>query len=224
MAVDKPAKAILVTSPDTGEGKSITLANLGVIMAQADLRTVIVDTDLRRPVMHKVFQVPNQEGLTDLLRSPSLQIDNQLKDTGVENLQVITSGPLPPNSSELLGSQRMVELIHQLEGIADVVIFDSPPVLAVTDAVVLSGRVSGVILIIEVGRTRRDTANQAIDRLRQVGAYLLGGVLNRVPRSGGGYYHYPYYARGTGPEVIEHSVEQEQAEQRRWWQRLPALR
>ncbi len=224
MAVDQPVKTILVTSPDAGEGKSVTLANLGVIMAQADLRTVVVDTDLRRPVMHKIFQVPNQEGLTDLLRSPGFEIGDQLKDTGVENLQVITSGPLPPNSSELLGSQRMAELIQQLEEIADVVLFDSPPVLAVTDAVVLASRVGGVVLVVEAGRTRRDTTNQAIERLQQVGANVLGGVLNRVPHKGGGYYHYPYYAHGGGREVVEYPVEQEQAEQRRWWQRLPILR
>lgn len=224
MSVDQPVKSILVTSPDAGEGKSITVANLGVIMAQADFRTVIVDTDLKRPVMHKVFQIPNQEGLTDLLRSPNPQIEDQLKDTGVENLQIITSGPLPPNSSEMLGSQRMAELIQKLEEIADVVLFDSPPVLAVTDAAVLASRVSGVILVIEAGRTRRDATNQAIDRLQQVGAYLLGGVLNRGPRSGGGYYSYPYYARNAGHEVIEHSVSPEQADQRRWWQRLPVLR
>jgi capsular exopolysaccharide synthesis family protein len=224
MAVDEPAKAILVTSPDVGEGKSVTVANLGVIMAQADLRTIIVDTDLRRPVMHKLFQVPNQEGLTDLLRSPGFEIGDQLKDTGVENLQVITSGPLPPNSSELLGSRRMAELIQQLEKIADVVLFDSPPVLAVTDAVVLASRVNGVVLVVEAGRTRRDTTHQAIERLQQVGANVLGGVLNRVPHKGGGYYHYPYYAHGGRREVDEYPVEQEQAEQRRWWQRLPILR
>jgi len=224
MAVDQPVKTILVTSPDSGEGKSVTVANLGVIMAQADLKTVIVDTDLRRPVMHKIFQLPNQEGLTDLLRSTGVEIDDQLKDTGVENLRVITSGPLPPNSSELLGSKRMAELIQHLEDRADVILFDSPPVLAVTDAVVLAGRVSGVILVIEAGRTRCDTTNQAIDRLRQVSANLLGGVLNRVPRSGGGYYNYPYYTRSAGREMIEHSTEQEQTERRRWWQRLPVMR
>jgi len=224
MAVDQPVKTILVTSPDSGEGKSVTVANLGVIMAQADLKTVIVDTDLRRPVMHKIFQLPNQEGLTDLLRSPGVELHDQLKDTGVENLQVITSGPLPPNSSELLGSQRMAELIQHLEESADVILFDSPPVLAVTDAVVLASRVSGVVLVIEAGRTRRDTTNQAIERLQQVGANLLGGVLNRVPHKGGGYYNYPYYTRSAGREVIEHSMEQEQTEQRRWWQRLPVLR
>ena len=175
--------------------------------------------------MHKLFQVPNQEGLTDLLRSPGFEIGDQLKDTGVENLQVITSGPLPPNASELLGSQRMAELIQQLEKIADVILFDSPPVLAVTDAVVLASRVDGVVLVIEAGRTRRDTINQTIERLRQVGANVLGGVLNRVPHKGKGYYGHPYYVRGTGREVIEqHPVEQQQAEQRRWWQRLPILR
>jgi succinoglycan biosynthesis transport protein ExoP len=220
-AVDQPAKTILITSPDAGEGKSITVANLGVIMAQAELRTVVVDADLRRPVLHKIFQIPNQTGLTDLLRLPGSEIDDQMQDTGVDNLKVITSGPLPPNSSELLGSQRMAELMKRLREKADVVLFDSPPVLAVTDAVVLAGRADGVVLVTEAGRTRREATKQAVERLRQVGANLLGGVLNRVPRSGRGYYyHYPYYARSGDGEPA--TPQAEQTMQRRWWQRLHA--
>lgn len=220
MAVDEPAKSILVTSSNLGEGKSVTVANLGVVMARAGLRTMIVDADLRQPVMHKLFQVPNLGGLTDLLRSPELEIGDQLKDTGVENLQLLTSGPLPPNSSELLGSRRMGELIQRLDGEADVVIFDSPPVLPVTDAVALSSQVDGVILVIQAGRTRRDAIRQAVKRLQQVQANLLGGVLNQVSRRGS-YYHYPYYARGDQPEL---AAQADQTGQRRWWQRLPVLK
>ncbi len=221
MEVDRPAKSILVSSSSPGEGKSITAINLAITMAQADLRTIIVDADLRIPVIHKIFQVPNSGGLTDLLRSQPFKVDDYLKNTGVDNLQVITSGPLPPNSSEMLGSQRMGELIHHLGEIADVVIFDSPPVLAVADAAVLSQRVDGVVLVIESRRARRDMAQQAVNRLRQVGAHLLGCVLNRVSGQGLDQHYYAYYTRSSERGLPEQVGEEKQ---RPWWQRLPALK
>jgi non-specific protein-tyrosine kinase len=189
-----PTTSILVTSPGTGEGKSITAANLGVVMAQADLRTIIVDSDLRIPRMHKIFRVPNSEGLTDLLRSPGLEVGDYLQDTGTENLRVITSGPLPTNSSEMLGSARMDELVQRLEKLADVIIFDSPPVLAVADAAVLSQRVDGVVLVLDAGRTHRAAARHAAERLRSLGANILGTVLNRVSgRDAAYHYYYSHY-------------------------------
>jgi non-specific protein-tyrosine kinase len=164
-------------------------------MAQSNLRTVIVDTDLRQPVMHKIFRVSNLEGVTDLLRSPQLDLDSQLKDTGIENLKIVTSGPLPPNSAEMLGSQRMAELTQRLKETADVIIFDSSPVLAVTDAAVLSSRVDGVVLVTQAKRTRRDAARQTIRRLNQVGANILGSVLNQVPGRGDHYNARSLYTR-----------------------------
>ena len=197
MSVDQPIKSMLVTSPEAQEGKSVTAANLGIIMAQANLKTIVVDADLRRPSLHKIFQVPNGAGLTDLIRSPDPELGNYLKDTGVENLQVITSGPLPPNSSEMLGSRRMAELIQRLEQLADILIFDSPPLLAVTDAAVLSSRVDGVILVTQANRTRRETARQAVMRLQQVGAHVLGATLNGVSGRNGSAHHYRYYTRSS---------------------------
>jgi capsular exopolysaccharide synthesis family protein len=194
MSIDRPVKSIMVTSPTPGEGKSFTVANLGIAMAQAGLKTIIVDTDLRRPVQHQVFTVPNLEGLTDLLRSPEPEINSHLKHTGFENLQVITCGTLPPNPSEVLGSQRMGQLLAGLNEMADVVIYDSPPVVAVADATVLSRRVDGVVLVIEARQTRRDVARQAIVNLQQAGAHMLGGVLNRASYKRGSYHYYHYYA------------------------------
>jgi capsular exopolysaccharide synthesis family protein len=134
---------------------------------------------------------------------------------------VITSGPLPPNSSEMFGSRRMAELVKRLEELADVVIFDSPPVLAVTDAIVLSQRVGGVVLVVEAGRTRREAVAQAMSRLRQVGAHLLGGVLNRASGQGLDSHYRTYYTRsserGLSGQVLE-------GKPRRWWQRLPVLK
>jgi len=212
MAVDHPTKTLIVTSPSLGEGKSTTAANLGVIMAQADLRTIVVDADLRRPSLHKIFQVPNAGGLTDLLRSPELELADQLKRTEFENLQIITSGPLPPNAAELLGSQRMGRLLKQLADMADIVIFDTPPVLSVTDATVLAGRVDGVVLVIQAKRTRRDAARQAVQRLQQVGATVLGTVLNQSGKGSGYYYSY-YTQTGSRP-----AKPPRRTPQRRWWQ------
>ena len=216
--IDQSTQSIMVTSPNPGEGKSITTANLGVIMAQANLRTIIVDADLRRPIMHKIFQLSNLEGVTDLIRSSEVDLTSQLKDTGVENLKVITSGSLPPNPSEMLGSQRMTELLQQLKEMADIVILDSPPTLPVTDAVVLSSRVDGVILVAQAKHTRRGATKQAVARLEHVGARLLGGVLNKVSGKGD-YNHYSYYTRTKSM-----LTNQSQSFWRRFWQRLPVLR
>jgi capsular exopolysaccharide synthesis family protein len=194
MAVDQPIKSILITSPEASAGKSTIAANLAVAMAQANRTTIIVDTDLRRPVIHKFFNISNSEGLTDLLSSPALEINGELRETGIDNLRVITSGPLPPNPSELLGSQKMVHLLQRLEEMADVVIFDSPPTLVVTDASALANQVDGVILVTQAGHTRRGAAHQAIKGLLQVRAKILGGVLNGVFNKGlGDSYYYSYH-------------------------------
>jgi non-specific protein-tyrosine kinase len=215
MSVDRPIKSMLVSSSTPGEGKSFTVANLGITMAQADLKTIIVDTDLRRPVQHQVFTVPNTEGLTDLLRSPELEFESYLRDTTVENLQVLPCGTLPPNPAELLGSQRMARLMADLNEIADVVIYDSPPAVAVTDAAVLSSRVDGVVLVFEAGKTSRDVAKQAVKNLEQASVSLLGGVLNRVSQKRGGYYyHYSSDKRKAGVR-LDHSG------RRRIWRWLP---
>ena len=222
MTIDQSIQSMMITSPNPGEGKSVTAANLGVIMAQADLKTVIIDADLRRPTLHKAFRVSNLEGLTDLLRLAKADVRDQLKDTGIENLQVITSGPLPPNPSEMLSSQRMVDLMQQLKEMADVVIFDSPPVLAVTDAAVLSSRVDGVILVTLAKRTRRNAARQAMERLQHVGGNVLGSVLNQVSRRGD-RSHYAYYTRGAGGRTL--AVGQlDQSKWRRLRQRLLVLK
>jgi non-specific protein-tyrosine kinase len=207
MAVDQPAKSILITSSNPGEGKSVTAANLSIIMAQAFLKTILVDADLRQPNIHKFFGIPNKKGLTDLIRLPEIELEECLTDTGIENLQVLTSGSLPPNPAEILGSQRLVELLQYLEERADVIIFDSPPVMAVTDAVVLSSQVDGVILVVKAKRTRHNIAQEAIKRLQQVGANVMGGVLNQVPgRKQYNSSHYKYTDTATT--------------KRRWWQSL----
>ena len=193
-SVDKPVRSLLVTSAGPSEGKSTTAANLAVVMAQTGQRVVLVDTDLRRPVMHKVFGVANNTGLTSaLLNGEQVVLDGHLQGTEVENLSLLTSGPIPPNPSELLGSQRMGRLVEKLAGQADLVIFDSPPVLAVTDAAVMGRQVDGVVLVVDAGQTREQVLGQAAGELQKTGANLLGVVLNRLDSRRGGYYYYYYY-------------------------------
>jgi succinoglycan biosynthesis transport protein ExoP len=220
MSVDEPSKSYLVTSAVRGEGKSFVTANLGVVMAQAGHSTIIVDTDLRSPVQHEIFHLQNPKGLTDLLREPELSASNFLESTQVPGLRVLTSGALPPNPSELIGSQRMKQVMAELAEIADVVIYDSPPAVIVADAAILSERVDGAVFVINVGKTRREVIQQAIYNLRQAEANLFGAVLNRVSKKTHSYYYHGYYyKRGT--------TEAEQAEMswlQRWAKQLPFVK
>lgn len=185
--IDKPKSAILVTSPARGDGKSTTAANLAIAMAINGRETVIVDSDLRKPVQHRIFRLPNGRGLTHQLRDPDAAIDDCLQGAEVDRLQLLSSGALPPNPSELLGSRRMETLIDQLMQAADVVIFDSPPAALLADAAALSKRVDGVVLVVSAGKTRRDEARRAISNLEQAGATILGVVLNRSTENSGSY-------------------------------------
>jgi capsular exopolysaccharide synthesis family protein len=193
---DHPVKVLLTTSPMSGEGKTTTVANLGAVFARAGASTIIVDADLRKPRQHKMFQLDNRTGLTTTLVSDDGdQMETNLKESGVPNLRILSSGPRPPNPSELLSSERMNGLLEKLRGQADVVIFDTPPCLAVSDAAVLANRVDGVLLVLEAGKTRREAAVRAKEALEQIGARLLGVVLTKIPakRRGYGYYYYYYY-------------------------------
>lgn len=194
-SVDNPVKTLLVTSSSPGEGKSTTTANLAVVLAQTGQKVIVVDTDLRRPVLHKVFEVPNNTGLTTALLGDATQASAHLQVTEIENLSVLTSGPIPPNPSELLGSHRMKTLVETLSGLADIVIFDSPPVLAVTDAAVLARQVDGVLLVADAGHTKEHALAAAANELQKTGGNLLGVALNRLDaRRGYNYYYYYYYS------------------------------
>jgi capsular exopolysaccharide synthesis family protein len=187
-------------------------------MAQAGKSVVLVDADLRRPLVHKIFQVPNKEGLTNsLLFGPTA--NGRLQETGIDNLRVLTSGPLPPNPSELLGSQKMEALIEELKKEADIVVFDTPPGLPVTDAAVLATKVDGVVVVADAGKTRRSAVGQVADNLRKVGANIMGVAVNRLsPRGSGRYYYYYYY---------HYRYAQDSVRRRRaylpWYQRIPLI-
>jgi non-specific protein-tyrosine kinase len=192
-AVDNPPRALLVTSSSPSEGKSTTLANLGVVMAQQGQRVVLVDSDLRRPTLHRLFQLPNHAGLTNALLHEHPSALDFMQPTKVENLSVLTTGPLPPNPAELLGSARFGELLKDLRAHTDVILLDSPPALAVTDAPVLARQVDGVLLVVDAGATRRQWAANAQETLNKVGAKVLGVAVNRLKLKGSGYYYYYHY-------------------------------
>jgi non-specific protein-tyrosine kinase len=189
-SVDRPLRTLVVTSPSLFEGKTTTVANLGIVLAQSGKSVVMVDADLRRPRLHRIFHLPGNSGLTEVLTQTELAFDGQLQPAGIEDLRLLTSGPLPPNPSELLGSQKMALVIEALKAEADLVIFDTPPVLAVTDAAVLASQADGVLLIAEAGKTRRAAAVRALENLQQVGANVVGGVLNKFAAGRSETYYY----------------------------------
>lgn len=196
-SIDKPIKTILVSSGSPGEGKSITAANLAVTMAQAGYRTVLMDCDLRKPTQQKLFGTSNDMGLTNGLLSHA-NLNTFLRPVRVENLRLLTTGPLPPNPAELLGSHSMTELFRLLQDDSDVVIVDSPPILAVADAAILSRAADGVLLVVDSGQTKREPAQRAKEALETAGARVLGIVLNRMSVAGG-YYSYDnrYYTSAS---------------------------
>lgn len=195
--VDRPPRSIVLSSANAGEGKSVVTANLASVLAAAGQPTVLVDADLRRPMVASIFDLDPAIGLTQVLAG-DVRLDDAVQETGVDNLQVITAGRIPPNPSELLGSQKMQQLVADLVDRGHLVLIDAPPLLPVTDAGLLSGTVDGTILVLSVGRTYKEQARLAAKILDQVGGHLLGTVLNRAPLKGIGAVVYGYgYGHGS---------------------------
>lgn len=201
-AVDQPRRALLVTSSTPLDGKSTISANLAVVLAQAGNRVLLVDADLRRSTQHELFDLPNKRGLTDLLLELDLNngqdearfmVEDIAQMTRVEGLFLLTSGRVPPNPSELLGSVKLHHLINLLRQQFDYLVFDSPPVLSVTDSVVLSTQVDGVILVLRANKSRRAYTRQMVQTLRDVKANLIGVVLNDLKTRHAGYGSFYYY-------------------------------
>lgn len=184
-ALDRPVESLIVTSAAPNEGKSEVLANLAVTMAQGERRTILVDADLRRPGLHEVFGVPNERGLTTMILEEQALDDPPLLEVGVENLLLVPSGPLPPNPADVLGSGKMEQVIEAFKERADVILFDAPPVVAVTDAAVLGTKVDGVLLVVAAGRTRREHAERAKELLERVNVRIIGAVLSEARQATG---------------------------------------
>jgi capsular exopolysaccharide synthesis family protein len=199
-------QAIVVASPGPADGKSTTAANLAITFAQQGQRTLLIDADLRRAVLDRAFNVARSPGLTEVIIG-EMAFDTVVHATEVPNLSIVASGQFPPNPAELLGSARMQEILHEAKARFDIVLLDSPPLLAVTDAAVLSTMVDGVVLVIRTGRTKRDAVRRALGHIRSVRGRLLGAVLNDVDmRSGAyygsyGHYYYSYYGNERRDET-----------------------
>jgi capsular exopolysaccharide synthesis family protein len=198
---DSNVKCLLITSPGPREGKTTTSVNLGTTLAQMGFKTILIDTDLRRPALHRFFDLEKKKGLTNILFEGAQQ-ENIHQPPDIENLYVMPSGILPPNPSELLGSQRMKALLDHLKQNFDFIILDSPPIIAVTDAQILAPEVDGVLLVVRAGASQLDAVKRAKTLIATAKAKLLGVVLNDVRAEhtyGSYYYYYNYeYSYGTG--------------------------
>lgn len=205
--LDKELKSIVITSAIDKEGKTTTIANLGIVLAKSGKRVLIVDADMRKPNIHKIFDVLNIRGLSELLLEDG-NPEDYIKKSQIEGLDLLLSGTVPPNPSEMLGSRRMKVLAARLKDAYDIVLYDAPPVGIVTDAQILATLADGTILVLIAGKTDKRAVEYAVSLLRKVKANVIGTVLNRVPVKEGGYYQYNYYS------VNSISHDQEEAEVR----------
>lgn len=187
--IDTELKTLMVTSSSPGEGKSTTAANLAVVLAQQGKKVLLVDADLRKPTVQYTFRVNNTLGLTSVLTRQQT-MEDAVRTTDIDHLSVLPSGPIPPNPAELLGSVAMIGFIKQATEVYDTVVFDTPPVLAVTDAQVMTNQCDGTVLVVRSGHTENEAALQAKELLNKAKGKLLGVVLNRKPVKSSNYYYY----------------------------------
>ncbi|MFC5465589.1 CpsD/CapB family tyrosine-protein kinase [Lederbergia graminis] len=188
-AVDEEIRTLMVTSSGPGEGKSTTTANIAIVFAQQGKRVLLVDGDLRKPTVHYTFGMTNAAGLTNVL-TRQMSLTEATKESDVSGLSVLTSGPVPPNPAELLSSKLMTSFIEEAKEHFDTIIFDTPPVLAVTDAQVLANQCDGTVLVISSGKTEIESAQKTKELLTAAKAKLLGVVLNRKKMDNSSYYYY----------------------------------
>jgi non-specific protein-tyrosine kinase len=182
MSVDRPVSAILITSVNESEDRSLVAANLAVTFAQAGNSTIIVDANLRQPAQHEVWGLANEQGLTTMLTEDRALAAPPLQTTEIPNLSVLTSGNLPPIPADLLSSQRINDVIGVLKARANYIVFDSPSALSSTDAALLGVKLDGALLVVRAGNTRRDHTLRAQQALERVHVRMLGAILTNAPR------------------------------------------
>jgi succinoglycan biosynthesis transport protein ExoP len=210
-SLDKPLQRILITSSGPGEGKSTIASNLAVVLAQEGRKVILVDCDLRKPTIHKRLKVANRYGVSDLMLQSSFEnLNDFLLETDVPTLKLLTTGAIPPNPAEMLSSEKMERLLTALQGVADVLVIDAPPVSLVTDAMILARKVDGVLLVVDAVSTKVKAAAHAVEQLHRGAANVFGVALNRLDLKkkgyyyyGGYYYHnYQYYGESAKPQSI----------------------
>lgn len=193
---DNPLRVIALTSSIAAEGKSLVLANLAISMAQNRKKVIIIDGDMRKPMQHKFFDQPNYNGLSNILTG-EIAFEEGLRETGIDGVKLITTGAIPPNPAELINSRRMEELIKKAREEADLVFIDTPPVVAVTDAAILSDKVDGTILVVASHQTDQSIMLKAKDILDKAHARILGVILNKYPAHQSQNYQYYYYGESS---------------------------
>ncbi|SEF80778.1 CpsD/CapB family tyrosine-protein kinase [Paenibacillus sp. UNC499MF] len=191
-SIDRKITTLLVTSAQPAEGKSTTVSNLAITYAQEEKKVLLIDADLRKPTMHKLFGISNRSGLTNLLLGDA-PIHEVAIPSHLPNLHLIPSGPATPNPAEMLASKRMTQFIEQAKTEYDIVLIDSPPILAVTDAQILATKCEGVILVLNYGKVKREVARRAVDSLEHVGVKPLGVVINNKTNTKNSSSYYSYY-------------------------------
>ncbi len=193
---DKPLKFIGVTSAIPSEGKSTTISNLAVVMAMDGKKVLLIDCDMRKPMIHRIFELPNR-GVTNCIAT-GVSVESVIRKEVSPNLDILTSGPVPPNPSEMIGSEKMTSLLKQAGESYDYVLIDLPPVLPVTDAAVMSAKIDGMILVIGSGDVTPEEGKRTKEQLEQAGAHMIGVILNKVPvQHNRGYNYYYYYHYGV---------------------------
>ncbi|MCK8827675.1 CpsD/CapB family tyrosine-protein kinase [Natroniella acetigena] len=196
LSPDDPLTKISLSSSGPSEGKSLTVANLAISMAQNNKDVIVIDADLRKPMQHKFYGMTNFAGLSNVLTG-EIGFAEGLQETGIDGLRLLTTGTIPPNPSELLNSKKMEEVIKQAEAESDMLIIDTPPVIAVTDTAILATKVDGILLVIASHEAEQDMVVKAKEQLDKVQANVIGTVLNKYPiDKGRGYQNYYYYYGG----------------------------
>lgn len=198
--VDMPLKALAITSSGPGEGKTTTISNLAITFAQTGSKVLLVDGDLRKPSIHKVYELSNSTGLVNVL-AKQVSLSSCIQETFIENLFILTSGPTPPNPSELLQSDSMQKFVADVGELFDVVLIDTPPVCNVTDAAILSSLMDGIILVAASGKVKIENIKRAKDILDKVNANIVGVVLNKLDKNSNRGYYNSYYSYGDNIET-----------------------
>ena len=204
-AVDRPLKKLVISSAEASDGKSTIAINLAIVMAQSEKKVILLDADLRSPSIHRYLGIPDNPGLSDVFLDRVKIKDVLVEWSGTPKFKVIPAGATPPNSAELLGSRKMDLILEELSGMADIVIVDGPPGFVV-DAVVLAAKVDGVLLVVNIGETRRGSIKMVTEQFRRIGANLVGVVLNRVARGSayyGSYYYSSHYSKEPATRPVQ---------------------
>lgn len=211
-SIDKKLCSIVITSSGPMEGKTTTIANLAVAFAQSGSKVLLIDADLRKPRIHKVFLVSNNTGLTDYLASQK-NYDEYIRQSSISNLDIMTCGTIPPNPSELLNSNLMKKFIEEAKKEYDIVLLDAPPVGNVTDASIISTYVDGTILVVKSGKVEIDAVKRARELLEKVNANIIGVVLNNLDKKAkGNYYYYQNYYYSNDKKVKKKKQKKNQSD------------